>query len=249
MSEPSLTRTFQHFYYAVGRFLFNEDEDMTAAQLVTAKRCVHDGYLLVMTSHRWACLTPTAELEVEDEDEETELPDNFGGLIVPFSFAADAGARGPIKVPVSMIREWRATQDSTAEYPTAFALDVIVATEDTGQRWKALWYPTVSGAKTLTYQYRVDLDVMDEESNIPAGGQSIGPALLDASLMYAEREKGELNGPHKLALFGDGRVDAGSLKRAIDRDTDTRPSLLGLLTAPDDTVGARASTTGVVTIS
>jgi len=106
------------------------------------------------TPHKWSWLSPTATLALAADDYDYDLPEDFGGLVGTFTYAADVRERPIQIVGEGKIRELRAASDEDGD-PWFVAVRPKAFTIATGQRWEAIFYPTPDQVRTMTYRYDV----------------------------------------------------------------------------------------------
>ena len=248
MSEPTLALTFADMYLDVANYIYgiSDAEDLSEDQTAEAQRILNRAYSECLSEEDWSFLKPDATLAIElggdDEDEpisETDLPDDFGGLIEPFNYGSGSLKASLVERPAERIKLLHSLEGTTGADPIYFALTPVVLVDGetpVGQRWKALWFPSFSTATTLYYRYRINPNALSDDDEYPVGGPAFGHLIVSRALAKAEEQKGTTSGVmHQLY--------ERRLVTLRVRNMDTKPRNLGPnLDRSDDSAILRSQT-------
>ncbi len=152
------------------------------------------------------------------------LPDSFGFMLGPFTYAPAASAQAtPItEVNEGQIRQWREA-GSTSGQPTHYAIRPVAATGASGQRFEVLFWPNVDGEYVMHYRYAVLPDLLvDTTAEYPWGGAAHGEMILAACRAALEFDQDGQKGVH-YADF------TARLSASIARDTQLAPKQYGYM--------------------
>ena len=157
---------------------------------------VSDSILILDSSDNPAAdvaASTTYNLHQDDYD----LPDDFGRIIGPITFAqADNAWYVCHLVGESRIREMR-QRDSGYKGgdPLYASVRVKPFVPDAGTRQQILFWPIVQSSATITYQYRVRPNKPVSGTHYPYGGSDHSETVLYSCLAEAERRVDGLKGP------------------------------------------------------
>jgi hypothetical protein len=183
-----LALTYWDLVAEVGDFL-GVTTSPTDADMLLVMRLIESGYRQYLfppvlpnekVAHKWSFMAPTTTLALTAADYDYDLPSTFGGLVGSFSYAADITSLQIQLVPEPMIRELRAASSQSGD-PYMVAIRPKTYARETGTRYEAIFYPTPSTARTLTYRFAVLLEKLGKPR--VSGSCTIGASstLTDAS--------------------------------------------------------------------
>jgi len=223
MAEPTLSMTFKDLYEEVGFYLY-QSYTLTDSQKTTAQRYVNIGYSEFLLERKWSFLLPESELSVTEDDESTDLPDNFGriadGRIYHDAAMSEVCA---VECSASYLRSLRTASNELTGTPTHFAI-VPKTPAATGQRYEVMWHPIPDEDMTFYWTHEVRPNKLSSDGDYPVGGLHHDATLLAASLRVAERMSGRTQGVHANHYE---RMLARSIERDKDASTQTRRKDIG----------------------
>lgn len=147
--------------------------------------------------HVWSFLQPEFSLELGDEEEDHDLPADFGGFVNrTLYFAADDNNWLPLReVPVSAIKSKRQLDEvSSSNQSLLYAVNIKAYDQSTGTRQKLMVWPMAGGTVKATY-YSIP-DAISDADPYPLGGQQHAETLRAAALAAAELEINGERGVH-----------------------------------------------------
>lgn len=124
---------------------------------------------------------------------EYDLPDDFGGMVEPFSYRVDQSQWRPLtRVNEALIR----SRDSYAEIaapPEMFAVTSVAPTSSQESKQRAVFFPSPDGTYTLWYRYSVVPPMLDGSSYVYAHGgaeysETLKLSCLDVALSTLFRD-------------------------------------------------------------
>lgn len=231
--ESTLSETRNGLKRAIGRYLMLSRDSSkwgsTATQDVddiikSAERMFYRAHKLPdeQSIHIWSFLQPEFTLELDEDEEDFDLPADFGGFVekrLRFSTADNAWL--PLKnVPVGKILQKRQLGEVTSSsQPLLYAVNTKAYDQDTGQRFQLMVWP--KGPGTVQGTYLSNPSAISDADPYPLGGQPHAETLRAAALASAELEINGERGVH-WAKFKECLTDS----IAIDRKLNT-PSFFG----------------------
>jgi len=167
----------------------------------------------------WVMLEPLTTLDTTVGEFEVALPDDFGGIVGSMHHAPNTGYRTLKEVGVGDIINFRSDSLNTS-IPEYVAFVPEATDGSTGQRWKALFYPTPDATYELTYQYtRFGDDLLNADS-YPPGGAIHRNTIIEACLSAAENRNNDSMGLHEQRY-------QMRLAQSIAADNRVRPANIG----------------------
>lgn len=146
-------------------------------------------------SHVWSFLTPTLTQEIDADDADYDLPDDFGGFVDgSLYFATDDNAWYPVKLTgVGKILHLR-QQETTTGQPQLAATQFKTTAQVGGQRHELVLWPTPGEDYTLKGVYYSNPNAMADDATYPFGGQPHADALIQSCLAAAEHHMNDERG-------------------------------------------------------
>lgn len=169
--------------------------------------------------HRWSFLYPTTTVATVADDFDTTLPDDFGGIIGDFYYAANQGF-GPCRVVNPNTVNYERQFTNSTGRPRIAGIRPRSSTGSTGQRFEVLFFPTPDSAYTLTYRYQALLGTLTASLPYPVGGSQHSETVLESCLAVAEHRMDDERGLH-YELFME------RLRASIEQDLAQQPRYLG----------------------
>jgi len=190
----SLELVFSDLYNEVSRFLGTYGSSGPGTDdLADAKRIVNSAYRRFLNSNpnTWSFLKRYDRIITVSGTWEYELPNNFGNLLSnTFQYSSDT-AYAPIEErSANQIIDMRAVS-SYNQYAEYFAVRPGHYSKEAGQKWEAIFYPTFDSAYTLHYCYKILVEKLEGDNDIPIGGQDISECLKAICLAEAESYQDE----------------------------------------------------------
>lgn len=199
MSESSLSAGFGDYRSAVGKKLGygSSSANWSSDQSTEITDIVKAGLRRFYAAHDWRFLRPSTTLTTTADDAEQDLPDNFGFLVGPITYASSHGWGSVINiVPEQEIRAAQQRIQSYTGKPTMAAIRPKTTTGTTGQRYEIMWYPTPDATYTLHYQYHILPDTIDATFSYAYGGMRHVETIMEACLSVAEERMDDEIGVH-----------------------------------------------------
>jgi hypothetical protein len=184
-----------------------------------------DGLRRFYAERRWTFLRPVTTLTCVAGTWQYELPDDFGSLLGPMTFAPNHTARPVELVAEHLIRTRRQTYSSNA-VPRFAATRWKSTDQSGGQRMELLLWPTPDAAYVLTYRYAVlPKGLLDGSREYPYGGMQHGLSILYACLAAVERSPlGDRSGAYEneylKALARSAQIDGQSAPESLGMNGD-----------------------------
>ena len=179
LSEPTTSWTYESLY--------TEVEARSSLSSADAKVCVDLAYMEFIRSYDWSFLRPVSSLSVEEDDETTALPANYGGIIGKFYYESGAGYRFLTEVTPEWIGERLAAGGDVTDIPRYYAIEPTEFTASTGQRYQVRWYPFAGEDLTLGYRYKIIPNKMVNAGDYPLGGAEHAYTILCLAMREADR--------------------------------------------------------------
>lgn len=243
MAAPTTKLTTDELRKEVARFLGYPTGYMglNSSQQDDVDRCVRRGLRRFYApppienekaSHQWTFLVPRATITTTAGDADYQLPEDFGGLVDPFTYAANT-IRCPIRVVADeQLRTLASGAANTTGRPThasctpeVTAGDSPNATPDIPTRWQVFLWPTPDDAYVLTYRYYVVQDVVTTTLNPPGGGLH-AETIIAACLSVAEELQNNSMTNRPMSIQKDLFAERLVASVSIDRRTGN-PSVFG----------------------
>lgn len=138
------------------------------------------------SGHVWSFLKQAGTITTEEGTREYPLPENFGVMTSPLTFAPDDRRLKVEAVDESTIRTQHANADANAP-PHYFATRAKPIGDGERTRHEVVLYPTPDKTYTLTYRYLVEPLALSESNDKPLGGALHSETILEACLFAAEK--------------------------------------------------------------
>jgi hypothetical protein len=126
-------------------------------------------------------------------DGDYDMPDDFGGIVGPFTFGEDEAYTPVQPGPEYKVREMRQFSSTTGT-PSVCAIRPKTTDGVAGQRWESLWYPVPDGTYNVSYTKRVQLDQISATYPYPWGGsphsETIRQSVRDIAAQTMDEEYG-----------------------------------------------------------
>jgi len=206
MAESTLTFQYLDLKKAVAYYLgYGRDETIwTADQTLDIEEAVQNGYRMFMNppilvegkpAHRWRFTKIFTTLTLAEDDDDYDLPDDFGSLHVPFTY--DPGESGNNIAIVNEGRIRQLGQGGEVTGAPSYAATRVKEFDGSGStRWEAIFWPIPDGEYTLTYGYNMLLNALSDANPFPAGGAAHSATIRAACLAAAELDQNDERGPH-----------------------------------------------------
>lgn len=204
MAESSLSIGYPDLCEEVGFFLNYGRSGWSAAQESEIDGIVQSGVRRVyfppavdpgILGYTWTWLRPSTTLSLVADTGDYDLPDDFGRLIGEFHYASDDYLRSIGEVPLGTVQELRSVRSLSGD-PYYVATRYQASTGASGQRQEALFYPTPTAARTLSYQYEAYTGKLSDSYPYPLGGMSMGELYIESCLAVAESRQEDGIGHH-----------------------------------------------------
>lgn len=213
---------------------------------------VNDGYYPVSSRTNGttivlvdSTLTGLSGEEYSLKHREYDLPDDFGGMVEPFTYRVDQSRGRPLtRVNEALIRS-RDVYAEIAAPPEMFAITSVAPTSSQESKQRAVFFPLPDGTYTLWYRYSVVPPMLDGSSYVYAHGgaeysETLKLSCLDAALSTLFRDDSaharfmeslaasvqrdrRMNRPttHGHGVFSDGYDLSGFSRRSLHSGTCT----------------------------
>ena len=147
------------------------------------------------TPHVWSFLTPVATLDIGNSEERYDLPEDFSYIEGGFTYQSTSSNFFP---PIVVMNEedirYRLQRDEVTYRPSWAAIRPRSGDTMTGTLWEVIFYPAPSESYTLQYRYRYNPLQLEDETDLPMGGQPHAQTVLEACLSAAESMSGQDRG-------------------------------------------------------
>lgn len=143
-------------------------------------------------SHQWGFLMPVREFKLEAAVYEYDLPDDFGYLEAPVTYANEQAAFFPEITEINDYEIRRRLQVNVAEgRPQLCAVVTKDDAQTVGTRWQIMFWPVPDEAYEVLLKYRINPDVM----GLVIGGTPHYQTALESCLWEADifQEKKQSN--------------------------------------------------------
>jgi len=209
MAESSLSLGFPDFQRIVGEYLrygrdssnWSTDETSQVDEIIQSgvRQYYFPPAIQNRTSntgvyyHKWGFLAPTtATIVTVSATLKYDLPDNFGGIEGPLTFAQDEAW-----VPIPIVDEVQIRileQRNSSGVPQFAAIRPKGVAGSTGQRWEITIWPSPDGVYNLSYRYNVLDSTISASVPYPLGGMSHAEGILQSIMAVAEHRVEEERG-------------------------------------------------------
>jgi hypothetical protein len=197
----------------------------TAGQQADIDSCLESGlrqFYYPPNGHEWTFLRPTTTLTTAADDDEYDLPDDFGSLEGDLTWQTEGS--GYCSIPIvgeGQVRALRQGLDAVAGKPTAACVrPKAFAGTSVGQRFELFFDRPFDGTYTLEYQYRVLPPALSASIIYPYGGAAHAETILASCLAVAEQRIDAGNGRYKQEF-------AERLQASVAADNRNRPAFVG----------------------
>jgi hypothetical protein len=150
----------------------------------------------IYAEHDWSFMSPVTTIDTTADDDEQDLPDDFGYIREGFFFESDLGYAPPRQVSPGMIYD-RLSMSSASGVMEYFAIETKTQTGAAGTRWQVLWSPPPDDAYTMTYRYKVDRNALSDTYPYPAGGAMFRNCLIECCYAAADLQFRQEVGVHE----------------------------------------------------
>ena len=221
MADPTLAITKTEMDAQIGLYLgYGVDSTAwTASETADIDRIRDAGTAKFYSDYNWCFQEPEATLTTEADEADYDLPDDFGGVVGTFYFAADSGHHELSVVSVGQLLAMVARLDQTGT-PRVYAITPKALEDDEMQKWSVRLYPKPDTVYVLTYRYHVQRDALSTSYPYPAGGSDHRQTLIEACLSEAESLLDDTGGVHSHKY-------QEALARSIRIDGRYRPTNFG----------------------
>ena len=240
MAESTLSVTFDMLKDAVGFYLGYGGRDEWTAEKdaeieVYAQSGVRQFYYPpaiegIEAGYTWSFLTPKTTIDTTIDQEEDDLPDDFGRLLGPMLHEPDVYAAPVLVVSRPQLRVLKSGSDETGTplYVAVRDKEVEDPAEpgQTGQRKELVWWPVPDAVYTLTYQYEAYQGLLDDTHQYPLGGMKHSDLVMAGCLAVAEQRENDERGIHWEAFVR-------QLASAIAQDRKSGAQYYGPMQGPD----------------
>jgi hypothetical protein len=235
MAESTLSVTFAKLKAAIGFYLgYGGSDDWNADQDAEIELHVQAGIRQfyyppavegVEAGYTWSFLTPKTTIDTTADQEEDDLPDDFGRLLGSMYHEPDVYAGPVLVVSRPQIRRLKSGSDETGT-PLYVAVREKISDGSDGQRKELVWWPVPDDVYTLTYQYEAYQGILDDTYQYPLGGMKYSELVIASCLAIAEQRANDERGIH-----WEGFVR--QLASAIAQDRRSGAQYFGPMNGPD----------------
>lgn len=126
-----------------------------------------------------------------------ELPSDFAGMEEDMTYEpGQAQAYPPVTLVSDLEVRRRRQLEVIFDRPQMVAVRPVAFVASTGQRWRAVFYPTPNALYRLRYRYRVKLSMEVNGDLYLPGGPEIAELCLESCLAIAEQRYKDMAGIH-----------------------------------------------------
>ena len=204
MAESSLTLTYDDFTAEDGLYLGHGRDDSlwSTAELAEIDADTQAGVRQWYNppslkegepAHEWSFLKKTATLSLANADYDYALPDDYGGGIKWFTYAAADAIKTIEIISEEQLLTLRAMNNATGS-PQYAAIRQLAFVATTGQRHEAIFYPTPNATKVLSYTYRTRPDKISSTNKYAYGSSDHSDTILASILAVSELRKNDEKG-------------------------------------------------------
>jgi len=225
MAELTTTYSFSDLYTDVHDYRGSPGDDSSYS---TAKSRVNDGYRNFLMSHDWSFLKKTGVITTEPGKFAYDLPDDFRELLTPFVYPSDH-SRPPIEEQSELlILDLIQGSGSSTGQPYVCAIRPKLYSEGEGTKWEVIFFYIPSAAYELTYTYRIGVNELVNDDDIPIGGHEHALTLKAFCFAEVEATDDEKVGPWTQRLY-DSSPLVGLLIKSIKMDAHKAPRSVGIM--------------------
>lgn len=231
MAESELSLQFADFQAEIGEYLGEGRSGWDTPMTNRIAAVINRGYAMALKppplqgktkGHDWSYAEPTTSLTTTAGDYDQDLPDNFGAIIGPLTFASDTAGKSAVRVvSEGMIRQFRQGIVTSGQPVYAAVRPKGSFDGSAGQRSEIIFYPTPDAAYVLSFKMSLIVaNRLDASNPYPIGGMSFSYLVLAACLAVAEK------------TYRDGETAKQQdflvqLAAEISRDLQNAPEFLG----------------------
>jgi len=232
MAELTTSYRFSELYTDVAEYA-GVGRSPTVADIALAKRRVNDAYrkFIMANPHTWSFLKPTKVLPLESGKWYYDLPDNFGGMIMPFKYPTDDAGYNISEISYEQLMDLRTGVGTTSGRPILWAIRNKEYSEGEGTRYEVCFFYTPNGTYELIYSYIIGVNKLVNDDDIAIGQPTHSATLRAFCLAEVElfEDEGEKNA-HTKALYGVPYLgQRGLLQQSLDMDKKMKPRFIGML--------------------
>jgi hypothetical protein len=225
MGELSTTYPFSDLYADVAD-MRGKTRSPSGTDLTAAKRLVNDAYRKFLSCNDWNFLKQLAVITTANSKWEYELPDNFRELTIAFKYPADESLPNLSQISVDQLLNMRTGIADTTGQPFCFAISTSLYTPETGTRWRVLFHYPPNGTYELIYQYRIGVEELSADGDVPIGGHEHAATIREFCLSEVELWDGEEAGVHTKNVYD---PNIGLLTRSKQLDAKKASRSVGLM--------------------
>lgn len=152
-------------------------------------------------SHSWRFLRPVIQIVTVVDDDEYDLPDNFGYINGSLTFAPEDDGDDCRIISEANIRNMQQQHSTITGRPQYAATRPKTSDGTTGQRYELLVFPTPDAVYTLTAECVLLPNKITAANPYPLGGMIHAETILQFCLWVAEERKNDTVGHHKAAAL------------------------------------------------
>jgi len=201
MAEPTLTLGYDDFAGETGYYLgWGRDKTVwDASQTADLAVIVNAGMRTFLNPpslaeneppHIWSFLFEAATVSLTSADFDYDLPENFGGGVQWFTYAASVVKKTIEIVPYDQLLALRANNNASGD-PTIAAIHRKTFSATTGERYEAVFYPTPNASRTITYTFLIRPAKLDTTNKYAYGSANHSETILAACLAIAEMRRND----------------------------------------------------------
>lgn len=205
MATPTIGLEYSDLASEVG-FLLAYGRDSTAwsaSQAADVEAAVQSGYMHFLMppplkedepAHQWSFLRKQGTITTAADDYDYDLPEDFGGIVGPFTFEPPS-----YYPPIDLVGEGQIRAlKRVAGRPRLAALRPKAGFDGTAAlRSEVIFWPTPSSILSIYYPYAVVIDKLSLAKPYPLGGPAYRQLLLEMCLAAAEDQLDEVAGVHQ----------------------------------------------------
>ena len=246
MAESSLSLGYPELVITVAEFAgWDTDSDNHAAdQTAWIERIIDAALRQFYRAHTWNFLKVVAgSLTLEADEYAYDLADDCISIDGDITVPSDANEHNTIKQrSASFIHEKRQRDADGTGFPLYFAIEPKAHAGTTGQRFQAIFWPTVNGDYTARYTYPPLAGQISTSAAYPYGG-----------MLHAETIKAACRAEAERVMFRERGVEWQTYQEELAtsrrRDADLSPKNYGPNLDHSDLVAQREAHGGDYTIT
>ena len=137
--------------------------------------------------HFWSFLAPTSTITTEASTSLYDLPKDFSVLHGPITYAPGEASLYP---PIKVVSERRLENSLQTSGSTGRPIEAAIRPKKNYRLYELMLWPQPDDAYILSYSYSFNPEQLEDDSDLPQGGQPHSQTIIESCLAAAEVKQG-----------------------------------------------------------